>query len=143
VKTATVISAVLCEDIRQEISGKFSLAGVFGSGVYVPSLPATLVVGIFAEVSFSEPGSFDTDFRVVDPANKVGIKGKMRIVITNKDSAPLGMGPFLLSITKSGDVKVQWKFGGEPWQTIKSFKVQVNPAAPTNISVATALAPLS
>ena len=44
-KPPTIVSALICEDIRQEMSGKFSLAGVFGSDMNIMTIPAAVILG--------------------------------------------------------------------------------------------------
>lgn len=134
VKSPKIISALLCEDIRQELSGKFSLAGVFGSGMNVPSIPATFIVGLFAEVLFSETGEFEPEFRVVDAADSPSITGKLKLAVLNLESAPIILGPLPVTVSRAGDVKIQWRFAGSDWQTMKAFKVSQAPVAPANLS---------
>lgn len=129
-KYATILNAIICEDIRQEVSGKFSLAGVYGSGVNVTNLPATMIMGVFAEVSFHLIGEFEPQFRVIDDAGAISITGNMKLSVNNLDTFPLVLGAFPISVTGPGEVKFQWKFPHSAWQTIKSFKVVHNPNAP-------------
>ncbi len=41
-KTPQPISAIYCDDIRQEIGGKHSYMGVYGSDLVLPSFPAAI-----------------------------------------------------------------------------------------------------
>jgi hypothetical protein len=47
-------SAILCEDIRDEVGAKHSLMGVLSGDIIVPSLPATIQIAFFAQYHLSE-----------------------------------------------------------------------------------------
>ncbi len=134
-KSPSVISAFVCEDIRQEATGKFSLAGVFGSGINVPTIPAQMILGVFAEIKFHETGKFSPQFRVIDAGDHASIVGNMQITITNiRTGVPLTLGPFPINLTKQGILKFQWKFGSSSWLLVKAVEIFHVPGAtaPTN-----------
>jgi hypothetical protein len=134
VKPFPIISALICEDIRQEATGKFSLAGVFGSSLKIGSVPSIIAIGVFAEVQFTEKGEFNPDFRVLDPSGNQAIIGKLKLLVQNTETGPISAGPFPVQITAQGKVKFQWKFGTSAWKTIKEFNVIVDPSGPPPIS---------
>ena len=126
-KNPTIVSAVICEDIRQEASGKFSLAGVLGSVIDIAALPATAALGVFAEVRFPELGPVESQFRIVDSGDNELIKGTLKLNVPSLDSAPMVLGPFQLRIVRDGEVKVQWKAADADWMTVKSLMIRHNP----------------
>ena len=130
-KNPTIISAVICEDIRQEASGKFSLAGVLGSVIDIAALPATAMIGLYAEVRFPELGPVESHFRIVDSSDNELFKGTLKLNVPSLDSAPMVLGPFQLKIVRDGEVKVQWKAADAEWMTVKSLMIRHNPRRPT------------
>lgn len=45
-----VSNALLCEDVRQEINGKFMVAGIFTNDISVKEFPASIPFMIYAEI---------------------------------------------------------------------------------------------
>jgi hypothetical protein len=129
-KNPTIISAVICEDIRQEASGKFSLAGVLGASIDIAALPATAVIGLYAEVRFHELGPVESQFRIVDSGDNELLKGTLKLNVPSLDSAPMVLGPFQLKIVRDGEVRVQWKTEGADWMNVKSVTIRHNPRRP-------------
>ena len=126
-KNPTIVSAIMCEDIRQETSGKFSLAGVLGSGLDIAALPGNAAIGLYAEVRFPELGPVESQFRIVDSSDNELVKGTLKLNVPNLDVAPLILGPFQLRIVRDGEVKVQWKAADADWMTVKSLMIRHNP----------------
>jgi hypothetical protein len=126
-KNPTIVSAVICEDIRQEISGKFSLAGVFGAGIDIITLPAVAVVGVFGEVKFPEMGTTETQYRIVDSGGDELVRGSLTVNVQTLDSAPLVLGPFQVRIVRDGEVRVEWKSDDADWMTVRSFRIRHSP----------------
>ena len=93
-KNPIIISALICEDIRQEASGKFSLAGVLSSALDIAALPGNAMLGLYAEVRFPELGPVESQFRIVDSSDNELIKGTLKLNVPNFDAAPMVLGPF-------------------------------------------------
>lgn len=127
---ADVVAAVVCEDIRQEISGKFSLAGVFGSSIQSQTVPAVLSIGVFAEVKFRNSGEYEPEIQVIDENNFVSVHGKLKIVADNTENVPLILGPFPVNVSAEGAVRFQWRFPRGKWSTVRDILVVKNPNVP-------------
>lgn len=126
-KLPAIISALVCEDIRQELSGKFSLAGVFTSDMNVLTLDNPIIAGVFAIAEYVEIGVLETEFRVIDSDSDIILGGDMQVGVTRTDTGPLSFGPFHLKLPKEGTVQFQWRLKGGQWVTIKKFNVVVPP----------------
>jgi hypothetical protein len=122
-KLPKILNAILCEDIRMEITGKFSLAGVFGSDMAVLQLQGPFPCGVFAEMLPEELGQYNCDFRVIDASSKELIRGMIPINTMSTERQPLVLGPFNLVVSKHGEVKFQWRIGEGRWVSIKTFNV--------------------
>ena len=129
-KNPTIVSAVICEDIRQEASGKFSLAGVLGSVIDIAALPGNAAIGLYAEVRFPELGPVESQFRIVDSSDNELIKGTLKLNVPNLDAAPMVLGPFHLRIVRDGPIRLQWKADDADWMTVKSLMIRHNPRRP-------------
>ena len=58
------VAALVCDDVRNETSGKEILIGVFADNVYVGVLPANLIVCLYLRVLFARSGVSTIKFRV-------------------------------------------------------------------------------
>jgi hypothetical protein len=132
-KNPTILSAVLCEDIRQEVSGKFSLAGVLGSGLDIAALPGNAAIGLYAEVRFPELGPVESQFRIVDSSDNELVKGTLKLNVPNLDVAPMTLGPFQLRIVREGAIRLQWKADAADWMTVKSVVIRHTPRRPAAV----------
>lgn len=127
-KLPKVINAVLCEDMRLEFSGKFSLAGVFGSHVSAVDLSRPMVFGVFAEIEPAEIGKAQVAVRVVDSSGLVAFEVAMAMNFTSLHKQPITVGPFPFIVKNFGKVSFQWNADNTKWATIKSFEVnELNP----------------
>jgi hypothetical protein len=55
-KKAVSANAVFCDDIRQEVTGKFILVGVYGDELNMNTGPGTLPISIWLQLFGVEPG---------------------------------------------------------------------------------------
>lgn len=122
-KLPKVVNAILCEDIRMEFSGKFSLAGVFGSDMTVMGLPAPILCAVFAEMEPTESGVAQVEFRIVDDAGTELMKHPHQLVVESPQRQPLAFGPINFLVSTPGEIKIQWRTADSRWVTIKAFKI--------------------
>ncbi len=66
-KRVTAIVALVCDDVRNESSGKEILIGVFADNVYVGVLPANLIVSLYIRLRLADNQSGNIKFRVMSP----------------------------------------------------------------------------
>lgn len=57
------VHATLCEDIRTEIGGKYSLIGVFANEVQVSAFPSVIRLATFVEIEIPKAGDWNLKFR--------------------------------------------------------------------------------
>ena len=129
-KLPKTVNAILCEDIRMEFTGKFSLAGVFGSDVAMTDLAAPLLCGVFAEIEPFEIGSAQGEVRILDGANDERLRMPLQINIGMLQRQPLSLGPFNFTVSAPGDVKIQWRIDEGRWTTVKTFKIMPHSQVP-------------
>lgn len=53
---------IVCEDVRQEVSGKMIVAGIFLQDIQVTEIPSHLVLSFWLRIFSSEEGSFKNKF---------------------------------------------------------------------------------
>lgn len=86
-KDYEVTSLVVCDDARQEISGKWILIGVYNEAIIVKQFPARILRLVFRVTA-----------NVTQVANEVLFK------LVQKDGSEKGRGKMLLEGTKAGQV---------------------------------------
>lgn len=62
-------NVILCEDVRQERSNKFTLIGVFSGDVQVESLPANVSIAVFMEGNVRRDGRIEINLRFSGPGD--------------------------------------------------------------------------
>lgn len=131
-KLPKVQAAVLCEDIRMEMTGKYSLAGVYATDLMASSIAAPFPCGVFAEISSEEAGALHVDFRVIDSGEKICLSGQSQAFFNEAGKQPFFLGPFQLSVSQYGQIRFEWRLHGQKnarWTTIKSFDLRPIPQA--------------
>jgi hypothetical protein len=68
-------STILCDEIRQEITGKSILLGVIGSELLFPSFPSLMSMCFYAEGNVVEAGEFRSKIRVIDDVENILFNG--------------------------------------------------------------------
>lgn len=50
-----ILNTIVCEDVRQEISGKWSILGTFSGDIIVPVLPTNIKLALYMESNVTKP----------------------------------------------------------------------------------------
>jgi hypothetical protein len=67
-----VHKAVVCEDVRAEVGGKFFLIGVYpGNSIVIPSVPRDVAFALYTEVSYGQSGRFSGQSRICNSQGAV------------------------------------------------------------------------
>lgn len=74
-------AAILCEEIRQEMSGKFLLLGVGGGELMFPSFPWRFTSSVYVEGSVDVGGEFSSYLQVSDEIGGVLFHGERGPVV--------------------------------------------------------------
>ena len=68
-KAFRVTVALICEDVRREISGKEILIGVFADSVFITFVPFPLVLTLYMRAMVPDGESYIVHFRVLGPGD--------------------------------------------------------------------------
>jgi hypothetical protein len=124
-----ISSAVVCEDIRQEISKKFLLIGVFGGEANVGVLPGVIQLALFVELIPKSTGAFDVQFRIMDDQDRLPVEGNVQFSVADGSSFGAAIGPFPVAVHSPGTIRFQWRTADVEWDTVRTIKLNLNPAA--------------
>jgi len=124
-----LIDWIICDDVRQEASGKTTIVGIYGADVIVPMTPMVLPqLCIITKWDVSSGTFKDIVFRLEMPAgNQMGpVKAKApQSVKGSRLSMHLALIPF--QIQTVGTYKLHIKIDDEPERNIGEFEVKLAP----------------
>lgn len=120
---------VFCDDIRQEITGKHILIGVYGGDLVPGILPATFPIAIWVRFWGLQAGRHSFEMRLFDPnGRQTGALGGDTDVMASDAPTVFAMSGLPVELQTPGDIVVQFAFdGGEPVE-IGRLKVSPPPA---------------
>jgi len=126
-KKPKLIDWILCDDVRQEASGKTTIVGIYGSDVIVPMIPMVLPQlciitkwdmssGVFKEVGFRLEMPNGTQLGPVKAKAPLSVKGK-------RLSMHLAFIPIQIQVV--GTYKLHIKIDDDPEKEIGKFEVKL------------------
>jgi hypothetical protein len=91
---------LLCDEIRQEINGKYIILGLYTPDIIVPSVPFVLpVLSFFCGLESDQGGEFDFQVQLSAGGNVVAAAGGRVQLLTGGNAAlPLRFGPIQLQV---------------------------------------------
>lgn len=119
---AVPLFAVVCDDIRQEQNGKYILIGVYDSINAI--LPAVLNLAFWIQLDAVKAGSFNFDVKISGPHGIEYLNARAEAGIGQAGISSFALGPFPINVQLEGDIKLDVKFDGAEWTTVKSIKVR-------------------
>jgi hypothetical protein len=122
-------SAILCEDIRDEVGNKKSLMGVIGGDILVPSFPSTIKFALFLEYlpSADDRDQVSAEFRLMQNDLEIA-RGKFEAAIQPHQSANFILPPGLVVFETGADFRMLIAINGRPEEEILRKKVAQQPA---------------
>ena len=123
----TLNSMILCDDVRQEVSGKETLVGVYSSTIVVAAIPASLKSLFFRiSVTISDATMNQVRFSVTGPdGNKVSELSGSPPPFKSNGEASLVFEHSPMNLPFSGRYKVELALGGGPAVEVGTFEVRL------------------
>lgn len=130
----TPVSVIVCDDIRQEISGKKILIGVYSEDVIVQSLPTTLTLCFWIQVFRKNSYAGNAKIRVTDPSGNISGEMSLNFMSIENDQFEGMMGaiatPALsINILQTGKISICWSDNGVDFSLIGEKRVMTGPVA--------------
>jgi hypothetical protein len=135
-----VSNAIICDDIRREVSEKLILIGVYSGSIAIHNFPATLALSLYCEIMAEYEGSREVSLRAV--VGKLPVS-QMKFIAEGTppgQSATLILPP--LPITFSGETKLKFQISTDEKKWITLIEKGVIKGGPFP-GVASALPPPS
>lgn len=118
--------ALLCEDVRKEVSGKEILIGVLADAIYVTFIPFPFVVTLYIRAMFSERESYLFEFRVLGPSD-VPVTPVVTATVGKpadiERSVSLVLNGIMFQVQSYGLYKFQWKPPDQDWETMTTLHI--------------------
>jgi hypothetical protein len=121
--------ALLCDDVRREVTGKDIIIGVYGEELTTPHLPTTFIFTLYMRVRFPIPNSdYPVEFRVIGPSDvQLTTAAKSNLRSPPPGGAPtstVSLGGIPFQIQTPGLVQFQWRPAGADWKTIARLEIK-------------------
>ena len=122
--------AIACDDIRQEVTGKYILIGVYSGNMGLPFFPNMVTLGFWVLAKPSQKGDYDVQLRVQDTGGKEVTCGHMIIHVDHVGDSSLVLPPMPIPLEKPGEIALQYREGDGEWKTICSLDARLVPFTP-------------
>jgi hypothetical protein len=128
----TFITAVVCDDIRREDSGKELLIGVYSSEIIVPTVPIILVLSFWIPIEINRPGKSQGHFRIVGTDSKVvhDLPPLDLEFSAAGTRAALSIGGIGVPMLQPGTVRLDARLDEMDWKELKLITVQIKGELP-------------
>ena len=115
---------ILCEDVREEASGKFTLIGVIPGDIKADEFPLVLSLYVCFPLKYSgdKPFASEFEFRVVGPNNRELGRGSGKIELLGGAHVQLPIPP--TEYKTPGEYKFQFRFANSSkWRLLTAVNI--------------------
>lgn len=116
---------IFCDDIRQEVNGKFILLGVFSGNMVVSGFPTSQKLCAFVTLDAVPTGTQLFDFSTSEGAHFGTLEVELEAAA---DAAPpfmLPIPPLMINLSQAATVRLRTRLAGEEdWQVLGEIKVE-------------------
>jgi hypothetical protein len=124
-----ITHGVACDDIRQEVNGKYILIGVYSGNLGLPVFPAPIALGFWVLARPSHVGDYDVQLRVLGPDGKEVSRGQMNVRVHAVEDTALVIPPLPILLAKPGGISLQYREGDGSWRTVCALDARPTPLA--------------
>lgn len=146
------LCVIFCDDIRKENNGKEILIGVYGGGITVAQVPATIIISEWIRFKRSGDGvaTIPLEFRVIDLSENKTF-GYVTTQLSLRQSEPgfsrfgsIALPGLPMVINHAATLTLQMKHhSDEPWETLGSVEVTIAPSISPADALSNESGPLS
>jgi hypothetical protein len=117
-------SALVCDDIRQEVSGKFLLIGVYTNEINFKNIPTNFSAQFWVEAEpWINDGDMEFEIRIDVPGKKAVRQNSLSMAVKREDLANIIVRAAGLPNKKEGYLTFWIKKKGGRWQKLLSTKI--------------------
>lgn len=123
-------AAIICDDIRHEVTGKQILIGVCSGTILVPSFPAALTLALRLEQEPRRTGTVPFNVRLATNRGTVLFSADMELeILAAEEPATLGFGGIRVALTDPCELHLEVREGDGASRTVKRKRVDRHPDA--------------
>ena len=119
------ITAIFCEDIREELSGKYSASGIFTNGITPDSYPILLSFSLLISVRNAPPENQKLKIKITSP-KKLPVEMEFDITISDIGSATFSLNNIQQELTEPGVLKIEAAINDENLLEIVNLPLDKN-----------------
>jgi hypothetical protein len=117
---------ILCDEIRQEATGKYIILGVYSGGVVVPALPSQIALSLYVMAEFEATGEQTLMIQVVHGDN-TAIMGVILDVPAANYPIAVPTPKLPITLTDESDLVVSIGLSADELELAARFPVSLNP----------------
>lgn len=124
-----VVTALICDGVRKEVSGQDIIIGVYSDEINVTQLPLSLALTLYLRIRFKKAEPTKFDFRVLGEAG-IQITPDLQFDIPPPVTGHImtvAMGPIPITIQALGKISFDLKFTNTNWESATDIRF-VKPA---------------
>lgn len=127
---AKIVSALLCDEVRQESNGKFIAIGIYRGAVQFLKLPAKKGFTVLAQArELEKAGEYSISFKVLVGGKKIQENaGILSNTVPSMEWLPIPIDP--IEFTEETDLKIYAKIDEQRWRSIFEIPIRVKPSDP-------------
>jgi hypothetical protein len=121
--------SLICDDVRTEVSGKFTLVGVYpDDAIQVGKFPHTLVCNFWCQLIPKKLGQHHLNVRVIDVKNSRPLLSDLLTTntVTLAGSVPWALSLRLADVPGPTKFEVQIQFPKEEWIPVGRFELRTS-----------------
>ena len=123
--------SILCEDVREEISKKHTLVGVYAGDILISAIPGSMSLALYIEASVAKIGKFDLNLKLSGPGEHEATL-KARIDVAQPGTAVIATPRIDLLVDQEGVFRLDLGTEGSDWVNVISKKIILNPSIATS-----------
>lgn len=119
------VFALLCDDVRTEVTGKEIIIGVYSGNIMASSFPANMLLCIWAQYMPKRVGDVEIELRIVGPNSAQLAHMAAGLAIGKVQYSSLHTPQLPIQVQTPGDLSIQARVKGSEWRTLRVVPVEV------------------
>jgi hypothetical protein len=125
-----VETVVVCDDVRQEKTGKLILIGVYLDNIGVAALPVEMQLTWWLQVTGLEDYRGKFAIRLTNSQGGVLVRGDLEVSIQKNKRTFMGIEKMPVQIQAPGMLLLQFSVDEKEWETVRAIDVTLQGAKP-------------
>jgi hypothetical protein len=121
-----VLKAILCDDVRVEITGKSILIGVYTNNIIgINNLPYQLKFSCYIElVADRSEQPLGGKVKVIDCSKEELLNDTLQVFTIERVPVSCYLSDFQILVQEPGTYTLQWQLGAGDWEDVTTFEIK-------------------